>query len=236
MRGEKILVVGPTGNTGPPICRYLVESNEVWALARFSSPGAESRLKDMGVVTFTADLANGDLVDLPDDFTYVVNLAAFIGPGYDFDYAMTVNAEAPGLVMLHCRKARAFLHVSTGGVYAPFPDPWYRKVETDPTQPPSYPFSPTYGLSKLAGEAVVRTMALKKRDRLASPAAAMIPSSLVNPSRVASLGSALTSRLPGGGRSSPGRHPICTSAIGNRAHSSQPARIRSPPRRRCSEC
>lgn len=159
MHGEKILIVGPTGNTGPPLCHHLSQSNEVWALARFSAPGSEERLRDMGVVTVTADLAEGVPEDLPDDFTYVVNLAAFIGPGHDFDYAMTVNAEAPGLVMQHCRKARAFLHVSTGGVYAPFPDPWYQKRETDPTEPPSFSFSPTYGHSKLAGEAVVRTMA-----------------------------------------------------------------------------
>jgi nucleoside-diphosphate-sugar epimerase len=159
LQGEKILIVGPTGNTGPPLCSHLAQSNEVWALARFSTSGSEARLRDMGVVTVTADLAHGVPSELPDDFTYVVNLAAFIGPGSDFDYAMTVNAEAPGLLMQHCRTARAFLHVSTGGVYAPFPDPWHRKRESDPTEPPSFPFSPTYGHSKLAGEAVVRTMA-----------------------------------------------------------------------------
>ena len=159
MRGEKILVVGPTGNTGLPICRHLVDGNEVWALARFSSPEVERTLTDLSVTTFRGDLSSGEFSGLPDDFTYVINLAAFIGPGMDFDYAMSVNAEGPGLIMQHCRKAKAFLQVSTGGVYASDPDPWRLKDEVFPTAPSFFPFSPTYGYSKLAGEGVVRTMA-----------------------------------------------------------------------------
>lgn len=159
MRGEKILIVGPTGNTGPPICRHLADGNEVWALARFSSPEVESALKDLSVATYAGDLSTGEFPGLPDDFTYVINLAAFIGPGLDFDYAMRVNAEGPGLIMQHCRKAKAFLQVSTGGVYATDPNPWRLKDETFPTAPSYFPFSPTYGYSKLAGEGVVRTMA-----------------------------------------------------------------------------
>jgi nucleoside-diphosphate-sugar epimerase len=159
LRGEKILIVGPTGNTGPTICRYLADGNEVWALARFSSPEAEQALKDMSVITYRGDLSSGEFPDLPDDFTYVVNLAAFIGPGLDFDYAMRVNAEGPGLIMQHCRKVKAFLQVSTGGVYATDPDPWRLKDEAFPTAPTYFPFSPSYGYSKLAGEGVVRTMA-----------------------------------------------------------------------------
>lgn len=159
MRGEKVLVVGPTGNTGLPICQHLVDGNEVWALARFSSPASEARLNDISVVTVHGDVATGDFSGLPDDFTYVVNLSAFIGPGLDFDYAMKVNAEGPGLIMQHCRKAKAFLQVSTGGVYAVDPDPWCLKDEDFPTAPSFFPFSPSYGYTKLAGEGVVRTMA-----------------------------------------------------------------------------
>ena len=44
---------------------------------------------------------------------------------------MRANAEVPALLMRHTRSARAFLHVSTSGVYVEHDDPWYRAAETE---------------------------------------------------------------------------------------------------------
>jgi nucleoside-diphosphate-sugar epimerase len=155
---EKILVTGATGNTGLPICRHLAREHDVFAAARFTDPAARARLEDAGAQTIPIDLT-GDLSALPTDFTAVVHLAAFIGPGNDVDHAMTVNAETPGLLMQHLRKARAFLHLSAAAVYAAPADPWHLIKETDPLDPTPRRYAPTYAVTKIAAEGVVRTMA-----------------------------------------------------------------------------
>jgi nucleoside-diphosphate-sugar epimerase len=155
---EKILVTGASGRTGLSICQALAANREVWAAARFTEPSARARLESVGARTVAVDVG-GDLSVLPEDFTGVVHLAAYIGGGHDFDLAMSINAEASGLVMHHCRMARAFLHVSAAAVYAPPPDPWYLIKETDALQPIPRAYSQTYAVTKLAAEGVVRTMA-----------------------------------------------------------------------------
>ena len=96
---------------------------------------------------------------MPDDFTYVVHLAAFQGPGLDFDHAITVNAEGTGLLLAHCRRAKAALVMSTHSVYRPHDDPLHVYVETDPLGEVNSALSPPYSMSKIAQEAVARTCA-----------------------------------------------------------------------------
>ena len=71
------------------------------------------------MTTLVCDVGDGDFSELPDDFTYVLHLAAFMGPGLDFDHAIRVNAEGTGLLLAHCRKAKAALVMSTHSVYRP---------------------------------------------------------------------------------------------------------------------
>jgi nucleoside-diphosphate-sugar epimerase len=153
---EKILVTGPAGTIARPLCEYLAADNEVWGIARFSEPGSRELVEAAGVTTRTCDLADGDFSDLPDDFTVVLHLATFLGPGWDFDYALRVNAEGTGLLLQHCRRAKAALVMSTTGVYRPHDDPWHPYVETDPLGSAALPHSPTYPVSKNAEEAVAR--------------------------------------------------------------------------------
>ena len=47
----------------------------------------------------------------------------FQGPGEDFDHAIAVNAEAAGLLMEHCRGARAVLVAATCEITASMPCP-----------------------------------------------------------------------------------------------------------------
>ena len=105
------------------------------------------------------DLAIGDFTDVPDDFTYVVHLAAFQGPGLDFDHAIPVNAEGTGLLLAHCRNAKAALVMSTHSVYRPHDDPLHVYLETDPLGEVNSALSPPYSMSKIAQEAVARTCA-----------------------------------------------------------------------------
>jgi nucleoside-diphosphate-sugar epimerase len=60
-------------------------------------------------------------------------------------------------VLNHCHQAKAFIHISNSGAYKDNPDPEHRYLETDQLGGMS-PHSPYYGVSKVAAEAVVRTL------------------------------------------------------------------------------
>ena len=103
----------------------------------------------------TVNLAAGDFTGLPADFDYVLNLAVAKSGRWDKDLA--ANAESAGLLMAHCRGAKAFLHCSSAAVYDP-PDDEPR-TERAALGDNHKPLFPTYSISKIAGEVVVRTMA-----------------------------------------------------------------------------
>lgn len=155
LSGEKILVTGPAGQIAYPLTAYLARQNEVWGIARFGDPEQRGRVDALGVTTRRVDLADGEFGDLPDDFTYVLHLAAFIGPGDDYDHALRVNAEGTGLLLQHCRKARAALVMSTASVYKPHEDPRHVFTEDAPLGDVRH-FAPTYSFSKAAQESVAR--------------------------------------------------------------------------------
>lgn len=156
LRNEKILITGPAGQIAFPITAKLAQDNEVWGLARFGDKSTRERVEAVGVTTRVVDLANPDFGELPDDFTYVLHLAIFQQPGYNFDRALRVNAEGTGLLMSHCRKARGFFIMSTCSIYAAPEDPYHPVKETDPLGGEEPPHAPTYPLSKTAQEAVAR--------------------------------------------------------------------------------
>jgi nucleoside-diphosphate-sugar epimerase len=156
LRGEKILLTGPAGQIAFPLGSRLALDNEVWGVARFSGDGDRARVEAAGMVAHRVDLAEGDFSGLPDDFTVVLHLATFQGPEPDHDWALRVNAEGTGLLLAHCRSARAALVMSTTGVYKPVADPWHAFLETDPLGEAVVPHCPTYPISKIAEEAVAR--------------------------------------------------------------------------------
>ncbi len=156
LRGEKILITGVTGQIAFPLAAFLAQHNDVWGLARFSDPGSRRQVDALGVSTVKCDLASGNLSGVPDDFTHVVHLAAFQGPGNNFDLALRENAETTGFVLMHCRRARAALVMSTHSVYKPNPDPRHSYRETDPMGDVNPQHSPTYSVAKIGQEAVAR--------------------------------------------------------------------------------
>lgn len=156
IENEKILITGPTGQIAFPLAMELARNNEVWGIARFKDEAKRQRLESSGIVTRALDLTNPDFRELPDDFTYVIHLAAFIALRPNFDRALSVNAEGTGLLMSHCRKARAFFSMSTCSIYCLPEDPYHAVKESDPLCGDPLPQSPTYAVSKVGQEAVAR--------------------------------------------------------------------------------
>jgi nucleoside-diphosphate-sugar epimerase len=159
LEGKKILVSGAGGQIALPLCEYLAAQNEVWGVARFSDQATRDRLEQAGVTTRVVDLGRPDFGEIPQDFDYLLHLAAFLGPGTDYETALGINADGTGALLAHCRQATGALVMTTGSVYDPNPDPWHLYAETDPLGDGHLPSVPTYSISKIAEEAVARTCA-----------------------------------------------------------------------------
>lgn len=156
LSGQRILVTGFTGRLGGAFAEKLATSNSVTGVALQASDEELEAWRRRGVEPYVVDLASGDYGDLPADFDYVVHTAAAVYPR-TLEDGIRANAEAPALLMQHVRGAKAFLHVSTTGVYTPSEDPHYRSVETDPIG--GMARMGHYTGTKAAGEGAVCAMA-----------------------------------------------------------------------------
>jgi len=154
MQNEKILITGATGQVAHPIARALAADNEVWAAARFSDERKRASLEADGVRCAVVDLAEADFAALPRDFDVVLNFAVARSGDADFDAEFRANGEAPGLLMSHCRDARAFFHCSTTGVYEANGHEVFS--EESPLGDNHRVMMPTYSIGKIAAEVVVR--------------------------------------------------------------------------------
>lgn len=151
LKGEKILLTGPTSQVAWPIAQALARTNEVYGLARLSDADDREKLEQIGVRPLPLDLGRDSLDDVPADCTVVLNFAV-IKTG-DFIYDLTANAEGAGRLLSRCRKARAFLHCSSAAVYEPIRGP----IKEDGALGDSHrSMFPTYSLAKIAAENVVR--------------------------------------------------------------------------------
>lgn len=152
LRNEKILITGPTSQVALPLARELARDNEVYGLARLSREADVASLRDIGVKPLKVDLAKGSFDAVPDDFTYVVNMAV-VKTG-NFSYDLAANAEGAGRLAAHCRRAKGFLHVSSGGVYK---YAGHRPLKEDDQLGDNHQaLFPTYSISKIAAETVMR--------------------------------------------------------------------------------
>ncbi|MCE2543004.1 MAG: NAD(P)-dependent oxidoreductase [Acidobacteria bacterium] len=154
MQGEKILITGPAGQVAFPIARALAADNEVWGIARFGKDADRERVEAAGVRCVKGDLARGAFDGLPDDFTYVLHLAVVHSFTPDFEHDLEVNVEGTGLLMAHCRKAKAFLHCSSTAVYEAVANEAFK--ESDPLGDNNRGMMPTYSICKIASESMAR--------------------------------------------------------------------------------
>ncbi len=152
LKKEKILITGPTSQVAFPLARELAKENEVYGLARFSRPEDRDRLKALGVQCVKVDLAEDSLDGVPEDVTYVLNFA--VVKTRSFDYDLAANVEGAGRLMYHCRKAKVFLHCSSGAVYQYAGHQALK--ETDPLGDAHRTLFPTYSICKIAAESMVR--------------------------------------------------------------------------------
>jgi len=155
LSGEKILITGPAGKIARHVTARLARDNEVWGIARFSNPEERRAVEALGVTTRKVDLYDCDFGDLPTDFTYLIHIAISFD-GRSYDRAIRTNAESCGLLLQHCRKAKAALVMSTLSVYKPHPDPWHAFSEDDPLGDIMQPIPESYSISKISEEAVAR--------------------------------------------------------------------------------
>jgi nucleoside-diphosphate-sugar epimerase len=157
LTGEKILITGPAGRIAYGMAKKLAPDNEVWGIARFSNPSAQAEVEALGVTTRSVDLADPDFGALPSDFTYLLHVAADFGE--DYEQGLRVNAEGTGLLLSHCRNAKAALVMSTLTVYKPHPEPFHAFREDDPIGDQLLPNPQPYSIVKIAEEAVARSCA-----------------------------------------------------------------------------
>ena len=150
---SSIVITGVTGQVAESVATTLAEHHDVTGLARFTDDAARARLEAAGVTCVPVDLVAADFEGVPTGVDAVVNFAVVKTQRWDLD--LRANAEAAGLLMAHVRPAR-FLHCSSTGVY----DPAGANVldERAPLGDNHRPIMPTYSISKIAAEEVVRTM------------------------------------------------------------------------------
>lgn len=155
---EKVLVVGATGQVALPLAKTLAQDNEVWGVARFSDPAARQSLEEAGVQCRAVDLVDPDLSAVPQDFSYVLNLA--IAKTGDWTADLDASAGAVALLMEHCSGARAFLHCSSTAVYQADPDATFKESDELGDNHRIWggfiPGMNTYSIGKIAAEAVAR--------------------------------------------------------------------------------
>jgi UDP-glucuronate 4-epimerase len=174
--GERILVTGVTGSVGRELALHLAQENEVWGLARFAGDdtrdaerytavatppptrvlSTRDELEAAGVTIRAIDLGAGDFGTLPDDFTYVVHLAWMRADLDHLDDALRANVEGAGLLLQHCRRAKAALVMSGMGIYSGNDDPWWAYEERDPIGRGATAYAPTSPACKLGLESVAR--------------------------------------------------------------------------------
>jgi nucleoside-diphosphate-sugar epimerase len=174
--GERILITGVTGTIGSALALHLAAENEVWGVARFADASTKAKeqfhavatpaptneaspleqLDEAGVTLRAVDLAAGDFSALPDNFTYVVHLAWMRADLTQLEDALRANVEGAGLVLQHCRRAKAALVMSGMGIYSANDDPWWRYSESDPIGRGATAYAPTSPACKLGLESVAR--------------------------------------------------------------------------------
>ncbi len=150
---SSIVITGVTGQVAETVATTLAAQHDVIGLARFTDAPARARLEAAGVNCVPVDLVAADFEGVPTSVDAVVNFAVVKTQRWDLD--LRANAEAAGLLMAHVRPAR-FLHCSSTGVYAPA-GPTVLD-ESAPLGDNHRPIMPTYSISKIAAEEVVRTM------------------------------------------------------------------------------
>lgn len=148
-----VVVTGVTGQVAESVATRLAHDHRVVGLARFQDTAARARLEAAGVECIPVDLAGDDLSAVPTGADALANFAVVKTQKWQVD--LRANAESVGLLMAHVRPRR-MLHCSSTGVYRPAGATVLD--ERAPLGDNHAAIMPTYSISKIAAESVVRTM------------------------------------------------------------------------------
>jgi nucleoside-diphosphate-sugar epimerase len=151
LEGTKILITGATGMVSRPLVAEYGKRARIYAMARFVRNEDRSAIEALGATPIAADLADPKTFSaIPEDIDYVINCA--VGRSNKFDQDFAANADGVGFLIARCCGAKAFLQMSTTGVYE------YRghepHKESDPLGDSHRSMFATYSISKIAGERV----------------------------------------------------------------------------------
>lgn len=155
LSGRRILVTGVTSMVGGPMAARLATDNTVYGAARFRDPAAREPHEAAGITTVRADLATGDLDELPDvsQVDYVLNFAVARSNDWDADFA--ANVEGAAQLMARYEGVGAFFQCSTAGVYE---SQGHTLLTEDAPLGDSHRAAgmTTYSISKIAAEVLVQ--------------------------------------------------------------------------------
>src|SRR5579862_724280 len=115
LSGRRVLITGASGLVALPVAVELAKANEVYAVARFSDPEQRRKIEAAGARPIVFDLAQKDLSPLPKTVDVVINYGVLPPTHKD---AYEVNAGAVGRLARRYRECEAFVHGSTGSLYA----------------------------------------------------------------------------------------------------------------------
>lgn len=153
LTGRRLLITGPTGQVALPVVAAYAKTAEVFALARFHRDEDAARIRELGATPIKADLADpASLRALPSDVDYVLNFAVAKSGRWAVD--LKANAEGIGDLMMQVPGAKAVLHFSSAAVYAyGGPAPLREEAALGDNHRALFP---TYSISKIAAETMVR--------------------------------------------------------------------------------
>ncbi len=153
IEGSRLLITGATGQFAKPIVAALASQAQVFAAARYGHAADRAEIEAMGAEPVRIDLSDpSSLTAIPEDIDYVVNAA--VAKSGSFERDLAENAEGVGFLIARCRKAKAFLHISTTGVYAY--EGQTPRSEDAPLGDNHRAAMPTYSIAKIAAETVCR--------------------------------------------------------------------------------
>ena len=156
LAGKRLLITGPTGQVALPVVAAYAKSAEVFALARFMREEDVAHVRGLGAVPIKADLAEPtSLRQVPADIDYVLNFAVAKSGTWAVD--LRANAEGIGDLMMQLPSLRAVVHFSSAAVYA-YGGHAPRREDSALGDNHRSMF-PTYSVSKIAAETVVRLCA-----------------------------------------------------------------------------
>ncbi|MEI7887967.1 MAG: NAD(P)-dependent oxidoreductase [Actinomycetes bacterium] len=150
---KTIVITGVTGQVAEVIAAQLSQRHHIVGLARFTDEAARLRLEACGVECISTDLLKAEFEAIPTGVDAVLNFAVVKSQRWEVD--LRANAQAAGLLMAHTQP-KVFFQCSSTGVYAAAGSRLLD--ESSPLGDNHAPIMPTYSISKIAAEEVVRTM------------------------------------------------------------------------------